>query len=141
MRLENIKLWIKNFVGWLVLNPQLSLTFGLIIVGAFLFLILFGWLDSCRSKRTEQKKADIGANVIRANIESEILTNQKTNINGDITNANKNSINALDNFNNSVRRDSNSFPGNAARAEDKFCQRFCLDSSCFEWRKTHRCLD
>jgi hypothetical protein len=129
---QRLKLWFANIAGFLMANPV-----ALIGIGVIVLLILFGYfVQSCNERRREEKKAEINANILKDKIESNILTNEKANINGDVKNASENSNGALGNLDNSVKRDSNSFSGNAT---DKFCERFCGDSTCAEWRKSHKC--
>jgi hypothetical protein len=129
---QRLKLWLANAFGFAMANPIVW-----IVLGAIILLIVFGmWMDSCRTQNREEKKAEINANILKDKIESNILTNEKANINGDVKNAIENSNGALGNLDNSVKRDSNSFSGNAT---DKFCERFCGDSTCAEWRKSHKC--
>lgn len=42
-------------------------------------------------------------------------------------------------FDESKKKDSNSASGNQQQTDDNYCRRYCNDSSCAEWRKTHPC--
>lgn len=109
-------LWDKR---WTIL----ALITFLVLVGSYLFWGGKSGTDELEDDISGQK----GVNAV--------ITNQIANQEGVVNNAANDSKEAETNFNSSVNRDSNSFHGNST---DSFCKRFVCDSTCAEWRATHR---
>jgi hypothetical protein len=136
MKISNIRLSAANMIGFLYANPAFIVGFcllGGLLIGAYA-------LQNACHNRTERKKEQLSNSIIIKKTEANVLGNAKTNAKSEVTNAQKNTNTANGDLLNSIRRDSGDFPnvGDAGR-EDRFCSNFCHDSTCFEWRKTHRC--
>lgn len=102
-----------------------------------LFFLLVGigaYVDGCRRESREKKIERIGANITEQQTVANVLANEKTEIREEVNRNETNSNTARRDFDSSRRTDSGAFSGNA---EDKFCRKFCSDSSCYEWRKRH----
>lgn len=127
---ENIKLWIKNAAGWLILNPQISLIIGAVIFGLIVLFFILGGIDSCRTRNREEKKSEINANIIREQIEGNILTNQKTNLNANLKEANRISRNALENINAATGRGLNAQSNNFDETLRRYCSKYPGDEGC-----------
>ena len=125
-----------NQVKFLLMDVGLFLVRYWYLVAALVVVIVAGaMIDSCRQSSREKKIDQIEANITEKQVESRILTNQKANIAVEVeTNENNSNIARAD-LDNSRRTDSGVFAG--TDPEDKFCRKFCLDSTCFEWRKRH----
>ncbi|MBK8810736.1 MAG: hypothetical protein IPN69_08405 [Acidobacteria bacterium] len=105
-----------------------------LIVALVLFIVIGGYIQSCRRDSLEKKIDRIEGNITEQNVIGNILANEKANINGEVNRSEQNTNNARRDLDNSRRTDSGVFTGNS---EDKFCRKFPNDSSCFEWRKRH----
>jgi hypothetical protein len=85
---------------------------NLIIAGCailLLILIVAGGISSCRTQNTEKKKDELRIGAAAAESAANVLTNQKANIEQGVKQYETNKNTAVNNFNNAVRRDSNSY--------------------------------
>lgn len=113
----------KQFGQLLVDRWYIVLALILIIGG------LIWWaVESGRSGKIE----DLNANINQLKGVNAVVTNQKIEVQNEVNQAANISNQAAANFNQSVNRDSSEFTGNST---DRFCARFCRDSTCVEWRK------
>ena len=103
-----------------------------LILALVLFILIGGYIQSCRRDSLEKKIDRIEGNITEQNVIGNILTNEKANINKEVKQNESNTNDARRDLDNSRRTDSGVFTGNS---EDKFCRKFCLDSTCIEWRK------
>ncbi len=108
-----------------------------LILALVLFVLIGGYIQSCRRDSLEKKIDRIEGNITEQNVIGNILTNEKANINGEVKQNESNTNNARADFNRSVAADSNRFPG--AEAERKFCQRFPNDSTCAAYCAKYGC--
>jgi hypothetical protein len=112
------------------------------IIGLTLLLLIFGAIIgyfSHKAKRAQQAANAAQTNANLANQKAEGLqilinsNNQAAEIERDKTKANEqatNSNSAVNNLNDSLRRDSGDFSGNYDEARKRFCKHFPADSRC-----------
>lgn len=119
-------LWIKNFAGWVYVHPWLSIGTALVLTAVVYFSFCSG-----SSTKIDEDNANINQGKGAANV----ITNEISNVNGQISNqANEvngksgNTNQAGNDLGNSVNRPSNSFDGNGAG--NRFCRDFPNDPSC-----------
>lgn len=103
---------------------------ALIAIAAVLLLLFVIRFSSCGTPDNQKIKEEI----IKDKIEANVLSNTKKEIENNVNKSANSSNNALDNFNKVLKKDSNAFKGNA---EDKYCTKFCPDSTCRNWRLAH----
>lgn len=116
---------------------DLIVKFWPFILAGIVVLFVMAQIDSCRQNNLKEKIDRIESNITEQNVLANVLSNQKTNVQSEVNNAENKSNQARNSANQSSRRDSSSFP--SADAEHKFCSRFCNDSSCEIWRRSHAC--
>jgi predicted PurR-regulated permease PerM len=105
----------------------------LAIVLILLGVIFWAYCDSS-GRGEEPLIKNIGISEGKNAIQSNLIANQENVVNNAENKANQ----ANANLANSVDRDSGSFSGNAADADDAFCRNFPNDSSCRDWRMRQR---
>ncbi len=126
-----VKFFLRLITGE---SPNLERNSFLASVGLVILIVLlvFGFVmhecESCRSQKETKKIENINANIALATNEAVELTNQKTDIQEKVKQNEINANSAIADFNNSIRRDSNSYDG--ANAANRFCTRFADDPSC-----------
>jgi hypothetical protein len=113
---------------------QLFFDYWWIALGGILLIALVVWIFSGggESKKEEQLETNIDTHKGEANVIGNLVTNQQQAVNNAANTTNQ----AVGDLGNSVNRDSSTFNGNST---DRFCRRFCHDSTCIEWRKSHEC--
>lgn len=127
---DEIKYTIKNAAGWLWFHPQVSLIIGAAVFGVIILFFILGGIDSCKQKSREKKKSEINANIVKEQVETNVLTNQKQNINADLQNANRISQNTLENINAAKNRGLNSFSNNFDETLRRYCSKYPGDEGC-----------
>lgn|GEM_PF-4570668 len=97
---------------------------GVAIVGVLLLLlIVFGRISACRDRSREQKIEDIRTNAARHEIEANVLTNQKVEVEKHAieTNANVNAV---------LGTDTNKRSGDFSTVRQRWCDDHPGDSLC-----------
>lgn len=122
MNFTKIKYFIMDSLLWIAAHWWIAAAVGVLL----LIILIAGGIQSCSEGRTQKKIDDIKTNVTTGKVESNVMANE-------IKNNEKNTNIAANNFNNSVRTDSNRYTG--ANIDDKFCRRYPTDSTCADWRR------
>lgn len=128
--MDKLKFIIGDALAWVV-------THRIAVIGAALIALILAvaaGIDNCRQRSAEKKLDRIESNITEQQTIANVLANAKANVNAEVQRHENNSNLARRDLDNSVRRDSNAFAGDP---EDKYCRRFCLDSTCIDWRKRH----
>lgn len=107
---------------------KIALSIGGVILLLFIIGLFFGYC----SNQLEKKEKQIQANIDQQKGVNAVITNQIVNQQEVVNNASNNTNQAVNDFRDSVNRDSGTFGGNGT---DKFCSRFPCDSTCVEWRR------
>ena len=69
-----------------------------------MLFVVFAGFDSCKTRRMEQKISDIQEKITVGKVESNSLTNQKENAKQEVKNAENNSNQTINNFDNMLLR-------------------------------------
>lgn len=124
---ETVKSLLKK-INWAAVLA--SPVFWIAVGSLFLFIAVGFWFDSCRTRNREEKKSEINANIIREQIEGNILTNQKTNLNANLKEANRISQNTLENINAATGRGLNAQSNNFDETLRRYCAKYPHDEGC-----------
>ncbi len=124
MNWQNIIRRLTELGLFFLANPIYLLVMAGIITG----LLLIGGIRSCNSQREEKKIANTQEKITVEKVEANSLVNQKENTRKEADHAKTNANQAVDNFGNILRRDSNQYQG--ADAGKRFCEKFPDDSTC-----------
>lgn len=124
--------WLK--LKYIVIDlGLLALRYWWLVLGLIVVVFVAVQIDGCRQRGLKRKLDRIDANITEQKTIGNVLENRKADINSEVNTHEQNSNNARNELDNSRRSDSGNFA--AVNAEDKFCRRFCEDSTCFEWRR------
>lgn len=124
--------WLK--IKFFVMDALLlAARYWYLVLAFFVFVGVGAYVDGCRRESRERKIDRIEANITEQETVANVLANTKANAAAEVNRSEQNSNAARRDLDDSRRSDSGIFAG--VNAEDKYCRKFCLDSTCVEWRK------
>ena len=122
---------ITGALAWIITHYRLLA----IIAGLFIVLIVIEQIGSCRQANEQKRIEKLNKEIIEQQTITNIKLAEQANIEVEVKDAKANTNQAGNNFNKSLKKDSSAFDSSAA--EDKYCSRWCEDSSCRDWRLKH----